>query len=161
MSHPDVIERSSFPVLPDDDGIRPAGKPDACFYCQTRVGNHHRIDCACLGRAAVFDIELHADRWDSSWPPVAPDRGTPIGTVTLWSGVDQGDDDIIFHRNYGNWCTDNLLDDIDAGNDRATIDADWLPRLRSISLEEGCACGYVYLRLRERSDEVVRSVELH
>ena len=35
-------------VLKDDDGIRPAGRPNQCFYCNQQVGKPHKQDCACL-----------------------------------------------------------------------------------------------------------------
>jgi hypothetical protein len=35
-------------VLPNDDGIRPAGNSDECFYCNQKIGTSHKEDCVCL-----------------------------------------------------------------------------------------------------------------
>lgn len=32
-------------VAADDDGIRPAGPPDACLYCRQKVGQRHQLTC--------------------------------------------------------------------------------------------------------------------
>lgn len=32
-------------VSADDPGIRPAGKPDECFYCHAKVGELHWPEC--------------------------------------------------------------------------------------------------------------------
>ncbi len=43
---------TKFPLVDkNDDGIRPAGKPDQCFYCQQKVGSEHKKDC----RKGVMD----------------------------------------------------------------------------------------------------------
>ena len=48
-------------VLPNDDGIRPAGDKDKCFYCQQRVGRLHKKDCVIVTKKwrlkVTFTIE--------------------------------------------------------------------------------------------------------
>lgn len=48
-------------VLPNDDGISPAGRPDECFYCLQKVGTPHGEDCVCVTKririAHTFVIE--------------------------------------------------------------------------------------------------------
>lgn len=48
-------------VLKNDDGIRPAGKPDACFYCKQKVGTPHCDDCITLLRKARIKITFELD----------------------------------------------------------------------------------------------------
>lgn len=43
-------------VLPNDDGIRPAGKPDECFYCYQRVGQGHRPDCVTVLQLVRYTV---------------------------------------------------------------------------------------------------------
>ena len=46
-------------VDPKDDGIRPAGKPDECFYCNSKVGKPHGHDCVCVKKKVrvLYTIE--------------------------------------------------------------------------------------------------------
>ena len=49
-------------VLPDDDGIRPAGKPDQCFYCNARVGESHEPECVIVTKEItaryIFEVPV-------------------------------------------------------------------------------------------------------
>lgn len=78
-------------VLVDDDGIRPAGQPDECFYCQQKVGQPHKPDCVILNRKVkikyTYEIEVEVPHsWDKH--------------------------DIEFHRNESSWCAGNSLDEL-------------------------------------------------
>ncbi len=58
-------------VIEDDDGIRPGGKPDECFYCHQQIGEPHNNDCVILQRKVKvrysFDIEIEMPHsWDAS-----------------------------------------------------------------------------------------------
>lgn len=90
---------TGWPVVTlDDDGIRPAGKPDQCFYCGSNVGQAHRRDCVTVEKRVrvryVFEF----------------DTTMPYG----WTA-----ENFLFHRNDGTWCADNAFDEIQsaAGND--------------------------------------------
>jgi hypothetical protein len=50
-------------VLEDDDGIRPAGKPDECFYCHAKVGEPHIETCVILNRRTKikFTVQIVID----------------------------------------------------------------------------------------------------
>ncbi len=78
-------------VLNNDNGIRPAGEPDECFYCKQKVGNPHKEDCVILKKKVkikyTFEIEIEVPY---SW----------------------GKDEIEFYRNGCPWCGDNSFDDI-------------------------------------------------
>lgn len=79
-------------ILADDDGIRPAGLPDACFYCGGKVGDPHDSECVTLKRKIkvryIFELEIEV-----------PHHWTK--------------DDVLFHRNDSSWCANNALDELD------------------------------------------------
>ena len=90
-----VIERRNRMnslVLQDDDGIRPAGNPDECFYCHQKVGTPHKNDCVILNRKVkvryTFEIEIEQPH---SWDKQQIER----------------------HRNNGSWCADNAVSELD------------------------------------------------
>lgn len=78
-------------VLSNDDGIRPAGNQDECFYCNQKIGTPHKLDCIILNRKVkvryTFDIEIEVP-W--SWNKY----------------------DIEFNRNDGSWCADNSIKEL-------------------------------------------------
>jgi len=80
-------------VLINDDGIRPAGKPDECFYCRQKIGANHNHDCVAVHkmvkvRAVIeYEVEVPAS-WDK--------------------------ESIEFQRNEGSWCSDNMINEIEA-----------------------------------------------
>lgn len=49
-------------VAVDDDGIRPAGQSDRCFFCNQLIGTPHKRDCVAVHRMVkvryVFDLEI-------------------------------------------------------------------------------------------------------
>lgn len=80
--------RNDWPV---QDGIRPAGKQDRCFYCDADKGAQHRDKCVMRSRTVVVKItyELCIDvpeDWDTHH--------------------------IEFHLNESSSCGDNRLDDL-------------------------------------------------
>jgi hypothetical protein len=40
-------------VAINDDGIRPAGEPDECFYCHQKVGQPHGRDCVIVTKRVL------------------------------------------------------------------------------------------------------------
>lgn len=49
-------------ILPvTDTGIRPAGRPDRCFYCQVPAEagkpTDHKADCVCRGRTVAVELK--------------------------------------------------------------------------------------------------------
>lgn len=79
-------------VQPDDDGIRPAGEPDACFYCGAKVGQPHGRDCVVPERTIVCKLAIEY-------------------TVQIPANWDT--DMFEFHRNESSWCTNNALKELD------------------------------------------------
>ena len=96
------MKKQKLPVvLPDDDGIRPAGKPDECFYCNQKVGTSHLSDCVILDKkikiAYTFEIEIEVPHsWKRS--------------------------DVEFHRNDSSWCASNAIGEIEGAIERAGYD---------------------------------------
>lgn len=89
----DPRDATGWPLVAvNDDGIRPAGRPDRCFYCQQRVGMPHTRTCVVILKRIrvryIFTVEIDVPHsWDK--------------------------DTVEFHRNESSWCGDNALDDID------------------------------------------------
>lgn len=84
------ITKDTMPfVTPDDDGIRPAGKPDECFYCQQKVGERHLWECVSVERKVLvkFELILEVD------VPVSWDK-----------------EHIEFRYNRSRWCGSNIVD---------------------------------------------------
>jgi len=75
-------------VLPNDYGIRPAGKLDECFYCRAKVGEPHKKDCVVIVKRVKmrFTIEVETEEPCS------------------WSKKD-----IEFRYNESSWCVNNLV----------------------------------------------------
>lgn len=92
------MKRENWPV--GDYGIRPAGKPDECFYCNVKRGEQHKAGCVIRCQTVVvrMTVEYVVDI-PESW----------------------GAENLEFQRNEGSWCSDNgvrelqsLMDRVDA-----------------------------------------------
>lgn len=83
------MKRDNWPV--EEHGIRPAGHPNHCFYCQEPKGGEHDVECVIRERTVVIRmvVEYVID---------VPEHWTPK--------------DIEFHRNDGSWCADNALEEL-------------------------------------------------
>lgn len=64
MLHPET-----HTVTPEN-GPRPAGKPDECFYCNKKLGQEHTSDCVCRTRTVLlrytFDV---VEAFPATWTP--------------------------------------------------------------------------------------------
>jgi len=78
-------------MVTPENGPRPAGKPDECFYCRQPVGSPHKDDCVCFCKIVMVKVEM-------TLPRVVPAH---------W---DQHD--IEFHLNDSSWCANNITNDI-------------------------------------------------
>lgn len=78
-------------VTSNDDGIRPAGKPDECFYCKMKIGVPHGQECVIVTKRVKllykFEIEVEV----------------PF----FWTK-----EDILFQRNDSSWCSSNGLTEL-------------------------------------------------
>ena len=80
-------------VLSDDDGIRPFGEPDRCFYCHQKIGEPHGRGCVTIVKRIKvrYTVEIEIDV-PHSWDEAA----------------------ILFLRNESSWCANNAVADIEA-----------------------------------------------
>lgn len=101
-----------------DDGIRPAGPPDACFYCQRRVGELHAADCVTIQKRIEMEVTI---RWSDD-----------SETTGLWQFDDPYDwteEMSEFHKNDSSWCANNIVRDLGA----TTFDAKTRKRLEEFT----------------------------
>lgn len=95
MSHqPPKGYYQTFEITENDDGIRPAGKPDECFYCHQGVGEKHKDGCVITWRDKEVNLVAKV-RFTESVPE-------------HWT-----EQDILFRYNESTWCAGNLFDRFD------------------------------------------------
>ena len=127
-----------------DDGIRPAGSPDACFYCRRKVGEPHKQDCVMVHKLVEHRVTVDF-----------PDGGVARG---LWIFEEPHEWDQAmseFHKNEGSWCANNLLRPSDAsiaaGFDVQPVQwehAEDAEKVRALKGSGGgCLCSYTGLEL--------------
>lgn len=80
------------PLVTADNGPRPNGRPDQCFYCHQMIGEYHDPNCVLWTRQvlvrAVVEYSIEVPRsWDKKR--------------------------IESHRNDGTWCASNGLAEIE------------------------------------------------
>lgn len=114
-------------VIENDDGLRPAGPPDECFYCQQKIGQPHGRECVVV----LKDIELEVLCGDVVVGRYA--RDVPY----FWDLAN-----IDFYFNHGSWCADNCLDEVDWQDTPAAEEV----RKRIKDLGDECCCGLLAFR---------------
>ncbi len=82
-----------FKVLPDDDGIRPAGRPDQCFYCRQMVGDFHKRDCVICRKDVACTVHV---------------EGRPVLNATIDIPAAWNPQEFYSWSNLGSWCKSNL-----------------------------------------------------
>jgi hypothetical protein len=83
------VKREDWTV--GEEGVRPAGKPDECFYCHSKVGDQHAAECVIRKRTVVVEMTIKyvidvPEAWDES--------------------------NIEFHRNESSWCANNARQEL-------------------------------------------------
>lgn len=82
-------------VAPNDDGVRPGGLADRCFYCNQKIGDPHNLDCVIVHKRVrlryTFEVEVEVPHY--------------------WTEADT-----LHHRNDSTWCANNAFADIDANS---------------------------------------------
>lgn len=87
-----MINEKEWPLVAvNDDGIRPAGKPDACFYCQQKVGHPHARDCVVVSKKVRLRYTIDVE----------------VSVPHFWTK-----NEIEFHRNQSSWCAGNIITEI-------------------------------------------------
>lgn len=115
-------------VDPNDDGIRPAGRPDECFYCRQRVGAEHGRECVIVTKRVEMRVLAKL----------------PSGPVTgLWQFDEPhywSPDSSEFHKNESSWCAANFI--VERGSESVTWDTvDAWPELSALEASGNCLCG--------------------
>lgn len=94
-----TTDREDWPTVHErDDGIRPAGDSDQCFYCRMRVGQKHNADCVIVHKLIEMRVSVRIekqDMWVGSWVFEAPHA---------WASTMSE-----FHKNASSWCANNFL----------------------------------------------------
>lgn len=85
-----MLKPETYLVTPDN-GPRPAGPPDECFYCQTKLGGEHKPNCVLRLRTVVVRATIEY----------------VITVPEFWSP-----DFINFHRNDSPWCSSNMIGEL-------------------------------------------------
>ncbi len=129
-------------VLPNDEGIRPAGKQDRCFYCHNKIGELHGIECVTVEKKVKYEVYLQE----------RPENNSPeklVGHFTrndpfFWSSYDCD-----FHKNESSWCASNAVDDIE------WIDPKFEEELAANVKKFGynCECSFLRFEYDETVDE--------
>lgn len=84
------MERSDWTV--GSFGVRPAGPPDRCFYCDAKVGEQHKLECVIRQRTVVVDVNIRM----------------VLSVPEHWEPYD-----IEHHYNESSSCADNLMNAIE------------------------------------------------
>ena len=123
-----LVKTEGWPmVLPNDNGIRPAGPPDECFYCQRKVGQAHGMRCVVVEKRVRYEVRL------------TEGRNAKVGTFERNDPHFWTPDDCQHHKNESSWCKSNALDHIDWCVDNPQ-------QLFAAFTEESgasCACGWL------------------
>lgn len=99
------VKSEGWPVVrKDDNGIRPAGKPDECFYCHSKVGEPHGEECVCVTSIFRYAVYMNLDG-----PARERDKGKKVGTFQCHDPWHWSAHDAEFHKNDSSWCADNTL----------------------------------------------------
>lgn len=105
-----TVPQETWPVVrPNDDGIRPAGRPDECFYCHSRIGQPHGRECVVVQQKVRYDVTFTLMRPCAGYP-----EGTKLlGKLVMYEPHHWNDYLMEFARNEGSWCASNASDDIE------------------------------------------------
>src|SRR5690348_18450545 len=112
-----MLKGESWPMVrPDDNGIRPGGGPDKCFYCHAKIGDLHDETCVVVESLVLYSV----------WA-----NGKRVGTYKNYEPWHWDADRMEFMRNESSWCADNALQEIE------WEDADARERVAIVSDEKG------------------------
>lgn len=89
----ELLTAEGWPIVAlNDDGIRPAGRQDECFYCRQKVGHPHSQTCVIVQKRVRVRYTFEVD----------------INVPYAW-----GKEQIEFHRNDSSWCADNAIQELE------------------------------------------------
>ena len=115
-------------VDPNDDGIRPAGKPDQCFYCQQTVGTPHGKKCVIVTKLVEMRVTLKMNgrTYRGIWEVREP---------YSWDARMSE-----FHKNESSWCANNFLNEEECGTVAWESDDTAIWKALSAISDEECLC---------------------
>jgi hypothetical protein len=130
---------AAWPLVADkDDGIRPAGRPDECFYCKSRVGHPHARACVVVKKRIAMRVRAvlpSGDVLDGVWQFDEPYAWEPRMSE--------------FHKNEGSWCASNFLLERRRGTVAWEAGDPW-DDLEGLERAGDCLCGrlsFAFLRV--------------
>ena len=96
--------------------VRPAGKPDECYYCGAKVGEQHKPNCVIRKKTIVARLTIDfVDSVPENWDKEVID----------------------FHYNNSSWCASNILNRLEERNNfRCLCDVASFEYLRDATEED-------------------------
>jgi hypothetical protein len=118
-----------------DDGIRPAGPSDACFYCRQTVGTPHTRDCVIVQKTIELEVIARLPNdilFRGVWQLEVPYAWEPA--------------QIEFAKNESTWCKSNLLDERETGKVSWNDPTAW-DKLLPLDEDGACLCSVLSFRV--------------
>ena len=126
-----MSDHTTWPIVrPDDPGIRPAGRPDECFYCRQTIGQLHGPKCVCVYKRVRYRVLM---------------GGVRVGTYERNDPYFWDEEMCNFHKNDSSWCADNALEDIEWSDPEAAKKLD-------DATSDRCSCGPLVFEFDEVAD---------
>lgn len=91
MYHPETY------TVTKDNGPRPAGKPDRCFYCERRIGAEHKENCVLRIKTVVIKATIEYT----------------VSVPAHWTA-----EDVRFNRNQSSRCASNIIEEMKSWRER-------------------------------------------
>lgn len=130
-------------VYPDDYGIRSAGKPDECFYCQKKVGDFHGLECVVVTRKLWLQATINLK------------EGTIVADFYTRGPAFWDNENIDYHYNDSSWCCNNLLEEYTVLS--TTFESEEAARKALSDIrdkEDQCICWDTHITLLDKSVEI-------
>ena len=127
-----LVSHSEWPVvIENDDGIRPAGLPDRCFYCHARIGEPHGEQCTVVTKLTEYNVHVGKEAYDDLSGEII---GTFVSVDPYW--WEEGNAE--FHKNGSTWCAgnaDDLIKWLDTPKSK-----EWQKKIEELDYEHSCSC---------------------
>lgn len=105
-----------------DGGIRPAGEPNECFYCQRKIGQTHESTCVMVTKRVLLRVATLDEKITGSWELDTPHSFEPEVIERM--------------RNESSWCQNNIFGSNVVWDQRGAI-----KKLETMARAHGCLCG--------------------
>lgn len=131
----------SWPVvLPNDHGIRPAGRPDQCYYCMAFIGQKHGRECVTVQSLNRYDVLKD---------------GVKVGVYDHYDPYFWDENQCNFHKNGSSWCTSNAIDDIKWTSPDVEKEIEGICNANTDEGDDGfvCLCGIIEFKFFKQIDE--------